>query len=85
VPCLVGPKLGEPTLPFPLSATAPSIPSFNFNPKLCCNFIQIKTPPLTVALPPGVLNPAVVATIRAGIRTVRNWVNSFQLPCPRDP
>lgn len=80
--CIALPIGTLPTLPSPLSLTAPALPSVPGLPDLCC-----KLPPLPVSLPPIpipplILNSAVITTLNATIALVQAFLVSLPLKCP---
>jgi len=81
--CVPLPKVEAPKLPAPLTIT-PSVPEFSFDPALCCKVLPfpLATPP--VPLPPGTLNPAVVAIVTNAMSQVTKFLNSLSIPCPKE-
>lgn len=81
--CVPLPKVEAPTLPSPLTIH-PSVPELSFDPALCCKVLPfpLATPP--IPLPAGVLNPAVFVIINQAMSKVTTYLNSFEIPCPKE-
>lgn len=82
MPCL---ELPIPTLPtlgggFTLGA---SLPSFSFDPQLCCKILPfpVVTPPIAIALPVGVMAGA-IASLNLAITAVNAFHDGFVFNCP---
>lgn len=80
--CIPNPAVTLPTLPSPLSIDPPGLPSIS-TPGLCCQLIPPFTLSIPITLPPGTLNPAVIATINAALRQVEDFVANLIPECPR--
>lgn len=80
--CIALPAVAIPTLPAPLTLTAP-VPSLTIpDVSLCC-----KLPPLPISIPPipipsAILNPAVIAALNAFVKQMTSYINALPLSCP---
>lgn len=82
-----------PLPPLPLPFSIPPLPTIPFpsQPQLCCQLpdivamIAAQLPP--IPLPPGTINPAVVATVVAAMQnalaTVQTYIDGLIPPCPK--
>lgn len=79
--CLGLPPPAVPTLPGGLTLGA-ALPSFTFDPALCCKILPfpVSTPPLP--LPPLVFNPAAIAAINAALASFASYFDALSLSCP---
>lgn len=83
MPCITTPTLPIPQLPAPLSISIElPIPSISIG--LCCKLPIPPIPIPPIPLPAVVLNPAIIATLNAYIRTAVEYISSIPLNCPLD-
>ena len=86
MPCA---KLPAPSPPVPLPA------GININPPapfpipdgsdlLCCKLFQFTIPPITIPLPPFILNSGTAAAINAAISGIFAYIDSLALKCPKE-
>lgn len=83
IPCLPIPIPQLPALPLPFSFALPGLPGLAIKANVCCLSINLGNLIPPIPLPPLIVNPAFVATIRKAINVVQVWIDQFQLPCPR--
>jgi len=81
--CVPLPAVPVPTLPGGISLTPPAPPGISFDPELCCKLLPfpLATPP--ISLPPGTLNPAVIAAVTAILQQIQDFLDGAVLRCPR--
>ncbi len=81
--CIPLPAAPAIELPFPLTLGA-AIPSYEFDPKLCCKILPfpLVTPP--IPLPVGTLNPGVVAIVQANLELLTAYFDKLAFKCPRE-
>lgn len=81
--CVPLPKVEVPKLPAPLTIE-PTVPEFSFAPALCCKVLPfpLATPP--IPLPPGTINPAVIAIVNNATAQITKFLNSLTIPCPKE-
>lgn len=72
-----------PELPFPLTLGA-AIPSFDFDPALCCKLLPFPVSVPPVPLPPGTINPAIMAIIQANLQSMGAYFDALPFKCPRE-
>lgn len=80
--CIELPDVSAPVLPPPLTITPPSLTTPGLDINLCCKMPPISIPSVPLAIPPIILNPAVIATLNAYIASAVDYINSLSLPCP---
>jgi hypothetical protein len=83
MPCLPIASLPIPELPFPLTIGPPII-DIEFDPKLCCKLLPFPLVVPPIPLPPGTLNPAIVAVIQAQLASMNTYFDALPFKCPRD-
>lgn len=81
--CLPLPTVPFPELPFPLTLGA-AIPSFEFDPNLCCKLLPFPVVIPPIPLPVGVLNPGVVALVQANLQSMTAYFDALPFKCPRE-
>lgn len=85
--CIPNPVPEIPELPAGLTIQAPfpSVPALAPGAvPICCNLPVFPVSiPVPTPLPPIAVNPAIMATIEAGIAAARAWRRSLPLDCPR--
>lgn len=67
----------------PAFFVALATPSINFDATLCCKF-QLSVPPIPLISVGALLNPAILAAVKANIAVVTTYVNSLPPKCPRE-
>lgn len=72
---------GVPEAP-PFDLEPPAVPDPPGLPDLCCKLPPVPVPLPPVPIPPLLLNPAVIATLRASIDQVLAYLNTRPLTCP---
>lgn len=84
MPCIPSPKLPIPSLPagISISVPLPPLPSISLD-GACCILPTLQTPKIPIPLPPLVVNPALVATLRAGLAAIEAYEAAIPLDCPR--
>lgn len=84
MPCVPLPRLPLPTLPegISISVPLPPFPAISID-SPCCLLPPLQTPKIPIPLPPLVVNPALVATIRAGLAAIEAYEAMIPLDCPR--
>ena len=84
MPCIPIPKLPLPQLPFPFSFSLPLPPIPPVNIAIpCCILPPLRIPQIPLPLPPLVVNPAVVTTIRTALAAAQAYLDALPLDCPR--
>jgi hypothetical protein len=84
MPCTPTPKPSIPDPPAGLTLSPPDVqlPKPNV-PDPCCQLPKLPGLPSPQPFPPGFVNPGLVATLRAGLQAVEDWIDSLPLECPR--
>ena len=88
MPCLQGPTIPIPSLPFPLSIPDLAIPSLSFDANLCCK-IAVATPVIPIPIPIGGLLAAVggaafINIIIGYIDAINAFLDTLTISCPLD-
>lgn len=83
MPCIPPPQLPIPELPLPLTIAPPPLPSIEFDADLCCKIITLDLVPPPIPIPPGAINPAVVAVLRQNLKLVQAFLDKLPPSCPR--
>lgn len=79
--CLPIPTIPKPSLPLGISLGFPS-PSVTLDPALCCKLLPFPFN-VTIPLPAGTINVAVLASIATYIDAANAWLDALQPTCPR--
>lgn len=83
LPCTQVPAPPAPQLPSPFTiGVGASLPTFNFDPALCCKVLPFEPKPPPIPIPPGVLNPAVVAVINQALAAMATFFDGASFGCP---
>lgn len=71
-------------LPNPLGLPTPSLeaPDPSYSP--CCKLPPLPTPKVPIPYPGGVINPALITTMRAYTLQIRQFLDALPLSCPRE-
>jgi len=81
--CIPIPDVPLPTLPDGITI-APTLPSQDFDPALCCKVLNlpVSTPP--IGIPPVLLNPGVNAILKNAIKGVQSYIDQLPHDCPKE-
>lgn len=82
-PCIPVPIPSLPTVPSPFSLTAPAIPQITAGFNACCNLISFSASTPPIALPPLVMNPAIVVLVNKMIAVVQAYIDNLPPRCAR--
>lgn len=84
MPCVSAPKPPIPSLPggIKLEVPIPSVPNASV-PNVCCTLPGLPSISIPTPLPPLLVNPAFVATLRAALSAAHDFFDQLPLTCPR--
>ncbi len=83
VPCVPIPIPTLPAIPAPFSLTPPAIPQPSTSFNACCVNVSLGDLLPPVALPPFIVNPALVTTLRQASKAAQSWLQNLPIRCPR--